>query len=144
MAVSNLDLLKNAKMVPDPGDLTPDDLNAIEAMNGTGNLDIRVEDRNLESESSDLMISIADDGPGMPEDFIGNRLFRPFATTKRNGMGLGMYQCRSIVRAHRGTIEVESKVGEGTRFRILFGATSMPAPATKESPVSETEGAMMS
>lgn len=64
--------------------------------------------------------SISDTGPGMSRNFIDNRLFRPFATTKRNGIGLGLYTCREVVRASGGTIAVESVEGAGTTFRVVL------------------------
>ena len=64
--------------------------------------------------------SISDTGPGMSRTFIDNRLFRPFATTKRSGIGLGLYTCREVVRASGGTIDVESVEGAGTTFRVVL------------------------
>jgi signal transduction histidine kinase len=64
--------------------------------------------------------SISDTGPGMSRVFIDNRLFRPFATTKKNGIGLGLYTCREVVRAHGGTIDVHSVEGTGTTFRVVL------------------------
>jgi signal transduction histidine kinase len=64
--------------------------------------------------------SISDTGPGMSRTFIDNRLFRPFATTKRSGIGLGLYTCREVVRASVGTIEVDSVEGAGTTFRVVL------------------------
>jgi putative PEP-CTERM system histidine kinase len=69
-----------------------------------------------------VCISVHDTGVGMTEEFLRDRLFRPFATSKRRGLGLGLYQCRSIVRAHGGEITVESRPGEGSTFRILLPA----------------------
>ncbi|HEX5965243.1 MAG TPA: ATP-binding protein [Pyrinomonadaceae bacterium] len=64
--------------------------------------------------------SISDTGPGMSRNFIDNRLFRPFATTKKNGIGLGLYTCREVVRASGGTIDVQSVEGAGTTFRVVL------------------------
>jgi signal transduction histidine kinase len=64
--------------------------------------------------------SIGDTGPGMSRNFIENRLFRPFATTKKNGIGLGLYTCREVVRASGGTIDVESVEDAGTTFRVVL------------------------
>lgn len=61
---------------------------------------------------------VSDDGCGMTPDFLRTRLFRPFQTTKKRGIGIGMFQARSIVEAHRGRILVESAPGRGTTFRI--------------------------
>ena len=49
-----------------------------------------------------------------------NHLFRPFQTTKPQGLGIGMFQSRMIVEAHGGRIQVTSKVGEGTTFQLQF------------------------
>jgi signal transduction histidine kinase len=64
--------------------------------------------------------SIGDTGPGMSRSFIDNRLFRPFATTKKQGIGLGLYTCREVVRASGGTIDVQSVEGAGTTFRVVL------------------------
>ncbi len=64
--------------------------------------------------------SIGDTGPGMSRTFIETRLYRPFATTKKNGIGLGLYTCREVVRASGGTIDVQSVEGAGTTFRVVL------------------------
>lgn len=61
---------------------------------------------------------VIDHGCGMSEHFIQNRLFKPFQSTKSHGFGIGLYQCRHIVEAHGGKIEVSSKEGEGSTFRV--------------------------
>ncbi|HSU55329.1 MAG TPA: XrtA/PEP-CTERM system histidine kinase PrsK [Candidatus Dormibacteraeota bacterium] len=66
------------------------------------------------------VLEVVDHGCGMSADFIQHSLFRPFQTTKRNGLGIGMFQSRMIVEAHQGRIEVESELGKGTRFRVLL------------------------
>ena len=63
---------------------------------------------------------MADNGCGMNPEFVRNSLFRPFQTTKQRGFGIGMFQCKMIVEAHPGRIEVESQPGKGTAFRILL------------------------
>ena len=71
--------------------------------------------------------SVSDTGPGMSERFIAERLFHPFATTKRKGVGLGLYTCREVVSANGGTIEVESKQGAGTTFRVVLPSAAFKA-----------------
>ena len=61
---------------------------------------------------------VTDQGCGMSEHFIQNRLFKPFQSTKSHGFGIGLFQCRHIVEAHGGKIEVFSKEGEGTSFKV--------------------------
>jgi signal transduction histidine kinase len=68
--------------------------------------------------------SVSDTGEGMNQRFIEERLFRPFATTKRRGVGLGLYTCREVVVANGGSISVDSKEGAGTTFRVV-----LPSPA---------------
>jgi signal transduction histidine kinase len=92
-------------------------LNALEAMvQPGGTLTIEAG----ETENGQPMFAIGDTGPGMSKTFIENRLYRPFATTKKNGIGLGLYTCREIVRASGGTIEVQSVEGVGTTFRVVL------------------------
>jgi PAS domain S-box-containing protein len=86
--------------------------NAMQAMTKGGTLTLQT------GEGADgVWVSIADTGGGIPEDRI-NRIFEPFFTTKEKGSGLGLMIVQRIVRAHGGRIELESKVGRGTRFRI--------------------------
>jgi signal transduction histidine kinase len=62
-------------------------------------------------------IVIRDEGPGLPAEAAA-RVFEPFYTTKDKGMGIGLYLTKRIIEAHGGTIEVRSREGEGTEFRI--------------------------
>ncbi len=73
-----------------------------------------------ETEAGKPYFSVSDTGEGMSERFIAERLFHPFATTKRKGVGLGLYTCREVVSANGGSIEVESKQGAGTTFRVVL------------------------
>lgn len=66
------------------------------------------------------VLSVSDNGCGMPPEFLSRSLFRPFQTTKKNGIGIGMFQSKMIVEAHRGRMEVESALGKGTTFRIFL------------------------
>ena len=67
-----------------------------------------------------VFVSVADTGVGMNEEFLKTRLFRPFSTTKTRGVGLGLFTCKEIVETHGGRLEVESKLGAGTRFRVVL------------------------
>ncbi|MDT8420529.1 MAG: PEP-CTERM system histidine kinase PrsK [Desulfuromonadales bacterium] len=68
-------------------------------------------------------VEVTDRGCGMSDDYLRNRLFKPFATTKKQGFGIGLYQCRQIVEAHGGSIFVESQEGSGTSFTVLLPRT---------------------
>ncbi len=86
--------------------------NAMQAMTRGGALSL------LTGEGADgVWLSVADTGGGIPQEQI-NRIFEPFYTTKKKGSGLGLMIVQRIVRAHGGRIELESKVGRGTTFRI--------------------------
>jgi len=69
-------------------------------------------------QSGQAIIEISDSGSGMDEEFIRTRLFQPFDSTKGAGMGIGAYECRETLKALGGSIEVESEIGRGTRFRL--------------------------
>ncbi len=71
-------------------------------------------------ENSSLVIEISDNGMGMSKDFLDKKLFKPFQTTKKKGLGIGLYQCKMIIVAHGGRIEVKSKQGEGSTFRVYL------------------------
>ncbi|HYK22797.1 MAG TPA: ATP-binding protein [Pyrinomonadaceae bacterium] len=92
-------------------------LNALEAMGDTGGT-LTVEAG--QTANGQPMFSISDTGRGMSRSFVDNRLFRPFATTKRTGIGLGLYTCREVIKASGGSIEVESVEGAGTTFRVVL------------------------
>jgi len=66
------------------------------------------------------IITVRDNGCGMSREFVEKNLFRPFQTTKKQGMGIGLYHCKTIVEAHGGRIQVESEEGKGTTFRVLL------------------------
>ncbi len=92
--------------------------NALEAAASTVRVRTRLETRRRRR----TVLEIEDDGPGMPEEFLTQRLFRPFQTTKPDGVGLGLYSARQIVGLHGGTIEVRSAPGAGTTVRIALPA----------------------
>lgn len=71
-------------------------------------------------------VSVTDDGCGM-DDETRARIFDPFFTTKPGGKGLGLAAVRGIARNHGAPIEVESKLGVGTTFRMLFRARAAPS-----------------
>lgn len=66
-------------------------------------------------------ISVHDNGPGMPEDFVRNELFKPFRTSKGvSGMGIGAYQAKFLVEKNGGHLAVSSTLGQGTEFTITY------------------------
>jgi putative PEP-CTERM system histidine kinase len=90
-------------------------LNANDAVGPSGS--IRVETSQRDGWE---VVAISDNGCGMSPDFVQHSLFRPFQTTKKQGIGIGMFQCKMIIEAHRGRIEVQSELGKGTTFRVLL------------------------
>ena len=89
--------------------------NAIEATPPEGSVVVR-----LSRQDGSAIIAIADTGRGMSEQFVRNRLFRPFESTKATGMGIGTYEARQYVRELGGRIEVESREAQGTVFRVTL------------------------
>jgi putative PEP-CTERM system histidine kinase len=88
-------------------------LNARDALGPGGR--IRVSTKDL---GDSIVLSVADNGCGMSAAFLKDSLFRPFQSTKKNGLGIGMFQSRMIVETHRGTIRVESETGKGSTFQV--------------------------
>jgi len=86
--------------------------NAIEATPAGGTLTVKAS-----TQGKSLIVEITDSGTGIPKDFD---IFKPFATTKKNGTGLGLMIVRQIVAAHRGSITYQSKQGQGTTFNITL------------------------
>lgn len=89
--------------------------NALEAMNGEGEITVRTELRD-----GRVACLVTDTGCGMSAEFVRKSLFVPFRSTKKGGWGIGLYQVKEIVEAHRGQIEVESQEGRGTTVTLLF------------------------
>jgi signal transduction histidine kinase len=105
--------------------------NAFEAMNGAGTIDIVATAIEGEDEASStdhatgpmILITISDNGPGIPPEVM-DRIFSPFFTTKPQGSGLGLAIVRKIVDAHDGRIDVGSRSGGGTVFRVTLPVRS--------------------
>lgn len=91
-------------------------LNAHEAGSQNGSLVVHVGRGDM------AFFEVIDQGCGMSDDFIRTRLFQPFQTTKQHGFGIGLFQCRQIIEAHGGSIEVTSSVGEGSSFKVHLPA----------------------
>jgi len=90
-------------------------LNANKAVGDGGEVQVSTEHRN-----GWAVFSVSDNGCGMSRDFIDRRLFQPFQTTKKEGLGIGLFQSKAIVEVHQGRIEVESEEGKGTTFRVML------------------------
>ena len=89
--------------------------NAVDAMPDGGNLTLAAEDVD-----GSVVVSVGDTGTGMPTE-VKSRIFDPFFTTKgKAGMGLGLAVSFGIIRRHEGSVEVESEVGNGTKFKIIL------------------------
>jgi signal transduction histidine kinase len=91
--------------------------NAFEAMAEQETRQVTLSTRALDDDM--IEITIADNGPGIPEDIAG-RLFEPFVSSKHDGMGLGLSISRSIIEAHDGKLTAEPKPGGGTIFRFIL------------------------
>jgi signal transduction histidine kinase len=87
-------------------------LNAAQACKMGGRVDVY-----LSSVDRTAVLEVVDQGVGMTSE-VRERAFEPFFTTKAKGTGLGLPICRKIVEAHRGTITLDSRPGQGTRVRV--------------------------
>ena len=92
-------------------------LNARDAVGSDGR--ITIETKRL---GEWITLSVSDNGCGMTAEFMKNSLFRPFQTTKKKGLGVGMFQAKIIVEAHSGNIQVKSEPGTGTTFQLALPA----------------------
>lgn len=88
-------------------------LNARDALGPGGRIHVRTE-----QVGGSVVLTVMDNGCGMSEGFLDDCLFRPFQSTKKEGLGIGMFQSRLIVEAHGGSIRVESEVGKGSTFQV--------------------------
>jgi putative PEP-CTERM system histidine kinase len=90
-------------------------LNANEALGNRGEIRVVTIEKN-----GWAVLSVSDNGCGMSKEFIEKSLFRPFQTTKKQGMGIGLFHSKMIVEAHHGRIEVESEEGKGSTFKVIL------------------------
>jgi putative PEP-CTERM system histidine kinase len=113
------DLQPIPKMLIDPDQfqkvLTNLILNANESVGNGGEIRVATGHRD-----GWVTLSVSDNGCGMTEEFMEQSLFRPFKTTKKNGMGIGLFQSKMIIEAHKGRIEVQSEPGKGSVFRVML------------------------
>ena len=106
--------------------------NAVDATQPDGLIRVRVG-----ASDQHAVLEIADDGVGMTSEFVRERLFKPFETTKRNGMGIGAYESYQYVAGLGGRIEVDSRPSGGTRVRVL-----LPRGGTVTATASEARAAV--
>jgi len=92
-------------------------LNARDAIHSNGVLTIDAE--NIAGTRNRIVIQVSDSGTGIPAQ-MKDDLFKPFITTKERAAGLGLFTTARIVKKHGGSIEIASKVGQGTQFRIYL------------------------
>ena len=128
--VAGIKLIKNLGSVP-PLPFDPDQMlkvatnlifNAREAVPREGHVTIHTS-----IAQNWAILAVSDNGCGMTTEFIERSLFRAFQTTKKNGLGIGMFQSKMIVEAHQGRMEVESEPGKGSTLRVFL---PLPPPST--------------
>jgi signal transduction histidine kinase len=95
-------------------------LNAIDATDKSGRVEIRAEDQ-----EGEVLVTVRDNGAGVAAEHVG-RLFQPYFTTKKHGTGLGLFVTKKLVSDHGGTIEFASRPGQGTLFRVRLPVDNAP------------------
>ncbi|MEC4681067.1 MAG: ATP-binding protein, partial [Nitrospirota bacterium] len=89
-------------------------LNARQAIDDTGTIDITTT-----YEEQQVRLEIVDTGTGIPMAQLES-LFQPFKSSKKNGLGVGLFQCKQMVEDNHGQIHLESQEGHGTKVIITF------------------------
>jgi two-component system, LuxR family, sensor kinase FixL len=102
--------------------------NAIEAMEAVDRRELTIATRSIDDR---IETSVADTGPGIAAE-LADRLFQPFVTTKKTGMGLGLSICREIVEAHHGHLTAMGRPSGGTVFRMTLPKTGQDDPTDAE------------
>jgi putative PEP-CTERM system histidine kinase len=101
--------------------------NALDAVGKDGNVAVR-----LARGDREVRIEVEDDGMGMDAEFLRERLFKPFDSTKGlAGMGIGAYECRDFVRSLGGRVDVVSAPGQGTSFSMILPAETLGRDAVR-------------
>lgn len=99
-------------------------LNAKQAIHDQGEVSITLE----ESQES-AILTVSDSGCGIPEEQLDS-MFQPARSSRPGGLGIGLYQCKQIVEAHRGTIRIRSEAGKGTEVRVELPLTTCVSDQT--------------
>ncbi len=115
-------------------------INAKQAMPNGGHIRVRVENASADevakkplSSGRFIKVVVEDEGIGIPKEYLP-KIFDPYFTTKQQGSGLGLSSVYSIIKRHKGHIELESELGKGTRFTLFLPAakdvlrTQLPKP----------------
>jgi putative PEP-CTERM system histidine kinase len=102
-------------------------LNAVEATPEEGTIQVETS-----RQDGYAVLTVTDTGRGMTKEFMQERLFHPFQTTKPRGLGIGLYQCRHIVQAFGGSLIAESQEGRGTRMIVRLPVPSDSNPWMSE------------
>jgi putative PEP-CTERM system histidine kinase len=104
--------------------------NALDAVGDEGRVTLRIA-----RDGAAAVVEVADNGPGMSPEFVRERLFKPFESTKPAGMGLGAYESQQYVRSVGGRIDVDSEVGRGTTVRLVLQAPATLASGARQADV---------
>ncbi len=83
-------------------------------------------------QDTQAVVEIGDTGHGMTQEFVKERLFKPFQTTKQTGMGIGAYESSQYVQELGGRVLVDSTPNVGTRVRLLLPLFEAKAPQVPE------------
>jgi|GEM_PF-794365 len=100
-------------------------LNAKQAIGQEGDILIGIEES-----GGSIMVTVADTGCGIPSPMLES-LFQPSQSSRPGGLGVGLYQCKQMVEAHRGTIEIRSQQGQGTQVKIELPQAEGRSPKTE-------------
>ncbi len=105
---------------------------------------VRVDISPIAGTDQEVAVHIIDQGSGMSDDFIRDELFRPFVSTKENGMGIGVFEAREIVKVHGGILRVRSAIDVGSEFTVILPVKSfhedisLPKPTPSNSELAPT------
>ena len=109
----------NAQSGDQPGSQCPGGRVAVGLPPGAAPGEVRIE---TAQSNGWAILTVSDNGCGMAPEFLSRLLFRPFQTTKKNGLGIGLFQSKMIVEAHKGRVQVESQPGKGHNLSDNFAA----------------------
>ena len=97
-------------------------LNAYEAIQDSGEISL-----SAFPDGGGVCLTVSDNGRGMTKEYMETSLFKPFKSTKKNGLGIGLYQCKTIIEGLGGQISVESSPDTGSRFMLRLPFALLPS-----------------